>query len=228
MAYATWWSGDTLPALAPLPHFSATRTDNAALLARLADLPLTVVHTRLSQGHRPYVARLAGQPVAYGWVATHTAHIGELDVTLTLPDDDRYLWDFATLPDWRGRGLYPHLLQAILRAEAAEAERFWIIAAPENRASAAGIAKAGFATVALLSFQRDGRPGLVALGEPDRAVAAGRVLQVPLLDTRASTALSPCWHCAIVARQDGQPLDDLGCWPSVAPGDVALIPCTCG
>ena len=39
-----------------------------------------------------------------------------------LGPQDRHLWDFVTLPAYRGRGVYPHLLQAILRAESEGAE----------------------------------------------------------------------------------------------------------
>src|SRR5215212_6462485 len=143
MAFATWWRGDHRSALASLPTFFAAPTKDIALLAQLAHLECVEVRRRLDQGHRPYIAWLDGQPTAYGWVATQTAEIGELDLTISLSSSHRYLWDFATLPVWRGRGIYPHLLQAILAAEVVEAKQFWIIAAPENQASSAGIAKAG-------------------------------------------------------------------------------------
>ena len=81
--------------------------------------------------------------MAYGWVATRVASIGELKLTITLSSSDRYLWDFATLPEWQGRSLYPHLLQANLHHER-EAERFWIIYAPEKLPWGAGMRKAGF------------------------------------------------------------------------------------
>ena len=249
MAFATWWRGDQLPTLAPLyavlfenerfqsqnsrsqtttrlATFFANPTGDAALLARLANLELVEVQSRLSRGHRPYVAWLENQPVAYGWVATHTAHIGELDLTITLPRGERYLWDFATLPAWRGRGIYPHLLQTILRAESSEAARFWIIAAPENRASSAGIAKAGFIGVAHLSFQRAGQPGLVAMTNGDRVSAAAELLRLPLLPAEPQLALSPCWHCAIDAREGGHDLTELVCWPMPS-AHLTLTACSC-
>ena len=107
---------------------------------------------RRIDGHRPYVARMDGQPVAYGWLATSKVSIGELDINVELPPDDRYLWDFATLPNWQGRGLYPRLLQSILEQEIQNAKRFWIIHAPENLPSGAGMSKAGFEFVGQLSF----------------------------------------------------------------------------
>jgi hypothetical protein len=59
---------------------------------------LTNVRTRLAEGHRPYFAFLVDNPVSYGWVATRAASVGELDLSFTLPPAERYLWDFATLP----------------------------------------------------------------------------------------------------------------------------------
>src|SRR5690242_17487164 len=135
MALATWWAGDQLPALAPLPGCRAAVTAEIDALAQLARLDPAEVRARLAGGHRPYVAALDGVPAGYGWVAGTGATIGELGVSFALPRGDRYLWDFATLSAWRGRGLYPHLLQGIIAAEASGAARLWIIHAPENRAS---------------------------------------------------------------------------------------------
>jgi hypothetical protein len=60
---------------------------------------------------------------------------------------DRGLWDFFTLEGARGRGIYPHLLQAILCLEQDEAEKFWLGHRVDNHASKRGIEKAGFQQV---------------------------------------------------------------------------------
>lgn len=227
MALATWWRGDSLPELTSLEGFHAATTENIEMLAEMAKLDPAEVERRLQEGHRPYAAWIGDVPTAYGWVATRTAHIGELDVTITLPQRDRYLWDFATLPAWRGRGIYPRLLQAILMAEPHVVERFWIIAAPENRASSAGIAKAGFDSVAHLSFQRVGQPGLVGIGDSGRVVDAAALLQVTVLDADPRHSLSPCWHCAIEAREEGRPVAEVACWPEPSPAELAISSCSC-
>lgn len=154
MALWTWWTGDGLPALAAIEGFAAGSAADIEGLAALTGLAPDEVSGRLAAGNRCYVARLGGEAVGYGWVADGGAAIGELDLAFRLEAVDRYLWDFVTLPAWRGRGLYPHLLQAILRAE--DGARLWIINAPENAASARGIAKAGFAEVGSLAFTRGG------------------------------------------------------------------------
>ena len=78
-------------------------------------------------GHQTYVAFVEQTPVGYGWMATQQASIGELGLQFALPETDRYLWDFATLPEWQGYGIYPRLLQHILMQQSSTVERIWII-----------------------------------------------------------------------------------------------------
>ena len=105
MALATWWRSDPLPHVPVAPGFHAAIADDDELLARLNRISIAEVRLRRRDGHRPYIGRLDGTPVAYGWVATRAASIGELDLRIALSPADRYLWDFATLPAWQGRGL---------------------------------------------------------------------------------------------------------------------------
>jgi RimJ/RimL family protein N-acetyltransferase len=233
MALLTWWRGDPRPRLTELDGFRAVASDDAQLLATLANFELTEAERRLRSQHRPYVAYLGETPVAYGWVAREGAAIGELGVEVKLPAGDRYLWDFATLPAWRGRGIYPRLLQAILDAEDGNAERFWIIHAPENGASQAGIEKAGFRPVAELSFRRGGGTGLVPEGLVSRAQAGAAVLGVPViegirLNSGEEPPVAPCWHCVLQVRQRGAHDTIVACWWTV-PTMVDTTPsCTCG
>jgi GNAT superfamily N-acetyltransferase len=191
MALASWWQNDPLPTLKALPDFSVKLADNNLELARLNRLSVREVETRKQAGHRPYIGWMDGTPVTYGWVATRAASIGELDLDFALPANERYLWDFATHADWQGRGLYPRLLQAIIRAEGAE--RYWIIYAPENLPSGAGIQKAGFQIVGQLSFRADGRVGLIPTDNAafEKAGIGAVRLGVDLFDD----GLSPCWGC---------------------------------
>jgi len=122
----------------------------------------------------------------------HVPSVNELRLRFAIPAGERYLWNFVTLPSHRGLGIYPRLLNAIVSAESTESDRFWIAYAPENRASGSGIRKAGFVTVAELSFDMTGRPALRAVA-PDE-VAAARMFGVPMSDD-----LSACWRCARAA-----------------------------
>jgi GNAT superfamily N-acetyltransferase len=189
MALATWWASDPLMDLAPLANFDVRRPADDARLATINQITVMEVEQRRRAGHLPYAGYIDGTAVTYGWVATREASIGELNLAFPIAADSRYLWDFATLPDWQGRGLYPRLLQAIVQAE--QAERFWIIHAPENRPSGAGMQKAGFQAVGQLSFRHDHTLGLVPFGEPERARTGAALLGVALIED----GLSPCWRC---------------------------------
>lgn len=189
MALATWWTSDPLIKLPPVAEFQVRLAADAVQMAAINRITVAEVEQRRRAGHRPYVGLVDGTAVTYGWVATREASIGELNLIFPIAAENRYLWDFATVPEWQGRGLYPRLLQAIVQAEGAE--RFWIIHAPENLPSGAGMQKAGFQAVGHLSFQRDNSLGLIPLHLPERARMGAALLGVPLIEE----GLSPCWRC---------------------------------
>jgi hypothetical protein len=101
-----------------------------------------------------------------------------------------------------------------------EGRRFWIITAPENAASAAGIAKAGFAPVSDLAFGADHGPASQGLGT-ERARMGAAILGVPLFEAvRDGRVVSPCWRCVIAANQAAAA--SAACWP-IQDG----VTCTC-
>jgi hypothetical protein len=191
MALATWWAVDEMSQLETLHGLTVATAADDEVLAAVNHIGVAEVLARRSSGHRAYIASMNGVPAAYGWVATQRASIGELKLDFAIPQGERYLWDFATVPNWQGYGIYPRLLQAILRAEGVSASRFWIIYAPENLPSGAGMQKAGFAPVGQLSFRRDGSVVLVPLGPVDRAQQSAALLGVPFVEGE----VSPCWRC---------------------------------
>lgn len=210
MSFATFWIEDALPSISTLPGFTAGPTSDWGELAEINRITPAEVADRINKGHRPYVARMNGQPVAYGWLATSKVSIGELNINVELSPDDRYLWDFATLPDWQGRGLYPRLLQSILEQEIQNAKRFWIIHAPENLPSGAGMSKAGFEFVGQLSFTVDGKVGLAPYSDStERARIGADLLQVPLIES----VLAPCWSCGGTIAKHPDLVDVDSCWP---------------
>jgi hypothetical protein len=195
MPFATHHRDDPSAELAPLAALEIHQVWDASFMAALQGRSEREITERFAAGHRAYVAWWNDEPAAWGWVATRTATIGELGATLTLPTGERYLWNFATLASHRGLGIYPRLLQAIVRAESIQAERFWIAYAPENHASGSGIAKAGFTTQAEMSFDSGGRPALRAI-VPGGALAPSRLLG--LVET--TEMLTPCWRCVRAGR----------------------------
>jgi GNAT superfamily N-acetyltransferase len=190
MALASWWASDPLLDLAPLADFHVDLAGDDAELAAINHISLAEIAQRRHAGHLPYLAYMGATAVSYGWVATREASIGELNLVFPIPANSRYLWDFATAPNWQGRGMYPRLLQAIVQAE--QAEQFWIIHAPENLPSGAGIQKAGFQAVGQLSFQHDKSLGLIPFEQVERARIGAALLGVALIEA----GLSPCWRCA--------------------------------
>ncbi|WP_461094483.1 GNAT family N-acetyltransferase [Spirosoma gilvum] len=162
------------------------------LMSEIGEISLTEAISRFDAYHKAYVAFLDCVPAAFGWVATQNARIGELDYTFRLPDKHRYLWNFRTLKDFRGRGIYPHLLQHILKAEQPQTTHQWIMHAPENEASLRGIQKAGFRLMGQVSVIN----GCELIFTPDRIL-------LPLndvLDTfgfKKSEAMpASCWNCS--------------------------------
>ncbi len=186
---------DPLPPLSPLPTLRCRREHDPAELAQLMAKAPDIIEPRLAAGHRAYVAFLDGTPAAFGWVATHEAAIGEIRATLRLPSGHRYLWNFVTLPAFRGRGIYPRLLRAILEGESPDMEWAWIMFAPEYHASGAGIDKAGFTRVAEIAFDAHERVAFRVLRE-----GAGAMIERLLAIPRATGALTPCWMCVRAGR----------------------------
>lgn len=174
----SWCRGDALPICSGMPGLTVEESTHVELLSNLMNIPEAAMSEQIGLGHRAYLARLGTLPVAVGWSATGAVDLLGGRVTLHFPPLHRYLYGFVTHPDWRGRGIYPHLLQAILRIE--EQEYFWIIHLLENTASQRGIHKAGFRLAGRLSFLPNGRLGLIPPpGDSERAHMAEQLLGLP-------------------------------------------------
>jgi GNAT superfamily N-acetyltransferase len=174
-----WWRGDPLPALPPLPGLDVGRALSLDLIHEAAGLSTVEAEARVREGNAPYLACLDGRPVAVGWSAHRRGHIGSLARAFELPPASRYLWDFYTVPELRGRGIYPRLLQAALDTDT-EATRFWIGHDAENVASRRGILKAGFGVVGEVWAGAEGLR-LVAHADDERARIAAALLGMPML-----------------------------------------------
>jgi RimJ/RimL family protein N-acetyltransferase len=103
--------------------------------------------------------------------------IGELGIDAALPPGNRYLWGFVTAPDWRGRGIYPRLLQAILAGDS-DGDRFWIGHEPGNDASARGIHRAGFSPIGEVFAELSGRRWLEPAAQADRIAACTAIFGI--------------------------------------------------
>ncbi|HTK07154.1 MAG TPA: GNAT family N-acetyltransferase [Ktedonobacteraceae bacterium] len=180
----TWWKGDPLPLLPSLPDFTVEEATNIPTLATLMECAPAEVTKLLQKGHRPYLAYLGTAPVAVGWSASGEAEFGGGRVSFHVPPRNRYLYYFITLPAWRGRGMYPRLLQYILAHESAANERFWIIHQRENTASQRGIARAGFRIASKVYFLHTGKLAFLPPPEEiERARAASVLFGLPLFES---------------------------------------------
>ena len=162
------------------------------LLSIIGNTTMEEVTKRLANDNLVFVAYLNNQPAAFGWMARDNAKIGELDHEFILPAGNRYLWNFRTLEAYRGLGIYPALLQYILQHADDEANRFWIIHAPENHASLKGIQKAGFEYVGKLYLNKDDN---ASIEYNDTTLPYQEELEYMDIDLSVQTA-SSCWNCS--------------------------------
>ena len=194
MSVAVLHRDDVLPSLSLLAGLRVAEEQNASVMAALQSREPCAIDARFAAGHRAYVATLDGEVAAWGWVATREATIGELGLTFSVPQGERYLWNFVTRPSFRGRGIYPRLLHEIVRLESVDAERFWIVYAPENRASERGIVSAGFQLTAALSFDAS---GAVVVRPHAHEAGDAPIFGAPVV----LRDVAPCWRCARAGRQ---------------------------
>lgn len=185
MPFGTWWRETSLPDLSPLSAFSACISTDTQLITRLANLSQQEINARFQTGKHLYIAFMNEVPVAYGWVATREVHFPHFQFSFTIPSENCYLWDFLTLPEWRGRGIYPHLLQTIIRQESL-VDRFWIGYEPGNEASARGIRKAGFQVVTELVIAEGRVSGLTLFDSSEYAQASADFFHLPIVASTGS------------------------------------------
>lgn len=179
--------------LLPAPQgVTVKECEDLHLLAYMADSTVENVRSRIANDNLAFVAFVNEQPAAFGWMARGKATIGELNHELILPERHRYLWNFRTLAPFRGRGLYPYLLQWIIRYERERSDRFWIIHAPENRASRQGILKAGFEYTGQLYLNGSGNAAIRALDAAEAYRAHYETMGIAVSYQTPTT----CWNCS--------------------------------
>ena len=103
---------------------------------------------RLSDGQACAVARHGRDIVAYCWLTCAPAWAGEIDRFVVPGPADVYLYEAFTLPEWRGRALFPALLGRLVSfALARGRQRALIFVLASNRPSRRAIERAGFREV---------------------------------------------------------------------------------
>ena len=163
-----------LSLIGPLPRveaqFQRAGLEVAPSLAQVMGLDSPEeVYKRFDEGKCCYVVNLDGVIATYGWVTFDIELIGELRLHLRLSPGEAYIWDCATLPEYRGLRLYPSLLWYIISELKAQGlKRVWIGADADNLPSQKGMRLCGFHpiadfvldyAIALHSFWIRGHPG---------------------------------------------------------------------
>jgi len=150
----------TAPAAMPWASFGWLTAAQVEALARaVPGATAPQLAQRLAVGRRCCLARAEGQLAAWGWVSYETEQVGELNLQLSLLPGEAYIWDCATAPAFRRRGLYTAVLIHMAQALLAEGvQTIWIGADYNNAPSQAGIRGAGFTAVADVIVEAP-RPG---------------------------------------------------------------------
>jgi ribosomal protein S18 acetylase RimI-like enzyme len=167
----------------PGVRFTPIGGAEAALLAAAMEVPESEVVGRLARGCRVLAAWQGDEVASYCWISAHREHVGELARDLSLPAGESYVWDCATVPRYRGQGMYRSLLRRIAETLTGEGQRrVWIGASSTNEASNRTFATVGFVPAAsVLSVRLAGRGLIVRLqgargADPALVTAARRVL----------------------------------------------------
>lgn len=192
MSLYTFSTKSTVPSLKQLQGLHIEESTDLTLLSQMGGITEDEVVKRLANDNLAFIAFFNGQPAAFGWMARGRARIGELAHDFVLPLRNRYLWNFRTMAEFRGRGIYPMLLQYILQYEGAKAEHFWIIHAPENKSSLKGILKAGFRYLGKLYARTEGSAGFEAV-----SISTEEKSLVVAMDFHFSNEpATSCWNCS--------------------------------
>jgi ribosomal protein S18 acetylase RimI-like enzyme len=139
----------------PVEVFELTDGDPALFAGAAGSSGAGVLKRRFEQGGRCFGVRAQGRLAAYGWVSSGAEWIGELEREFRIPEDEIYIWDCETTPEFRRNRLYSSLLSAILGQSRAEGlRRVWIGSNLDNRPSMRGIEAAGFRPAAEITSLR--------------------------------------------------------------------------
>jgi len=140
--------------IAPVPRvhvlFRCAGSESAPLLAEAMGLGSPEeVFKRFDAGKHCYIGNVDSVLATYGWVTFDKELIGELGLNIRLLPGEAYIWNCATLRDYRGLRLYPSLLWYIVEELRSQGlRRIWIGADAENLPSQVGMRLCGFQPIA--------------------------------------------------------------------------------
>jgi len=160
--YGTLWAND--PGAAPhapvvprraVAYREAHPDDVLPLAEAMGERDHTLVEQRFAGARRCFAAWDGSRIAAYGWASQGHEYVGEMERTFRLQTGEAYIWDCATLPEYRGQRLYSALLDyMVAELRRAGVGRVWIGASLDNRPSIKGFVNAGFQPAITLVYAR--------------------------------------------------------------------------
>lgn len=134
------------------------------------------VYARLDGGQLCFVTRHDGKIGAVNWVATTTAWIDYLSLTIPLAPEEVYAYESFTAPELRGQNVAPARSVCMLRyLEKLGYRRVIGVITPENMASLRYARKSGYHPIGTMGYIKVGRwqynfcrlrPGVIPLSGP--------------------------------------------------------------
>ena len=104
-----------------------------------------MVERRFDRGEICFVAIHEGSVVSYIWGSRGKVGVEEISMAVKTAPGEIYLYDAFTLEPWRGKNLYPSVLQrAIEYGRDLNLDRSTIFVEAKNTPSIRGVTKAGF------------------------------------------------------------------------------------
>ena len=86
-----------------------------------------LVAGRLARGSRCFGAWVGHELVGYGWLSTKSEWIGEVELEISLPAGEAYIWNCVTLARHRRKGVFRSLVTSIVgQAHNEGLARLWI------------------------------------------------------------------------------------------------------
>jgi len=131
------WAADLAPSGPPLLSVEEIDPSRSQLIEAAMDHEADLVAPRFARGCRCFAVIVDGGVAGYGWLSIGPEWIGELQLEITPRSGEGYVWNCATIPEHRGKGIFRALLVGISEIARQEGvKRLWIgsVAIPGERA----------------------------------------------------------------------------------------------
>lgn len=126
---------------------------NTGGLTKKDDTDSDIFRDRFHCGDICCAAKFDGKIASYCWISTKGGHIEEIDRNITLKNNEIYLYDAFTEPEFRGKSIFPRILTVILRYGKQKGyHKSLIFVLSSNHPSLRAIKKAGFASFQSVYF----------------------------------------------------------------------------